>query len=173
LDTNPTPSLSGDFGPSQRLALALTGTVALPSPVPATARVFIGISPHHDAALPMASPRFFLKSVQTVSAKQVVTRIFDLAELRAVDLPAIPREDYVYPMRETHLIEGAIADEIKRAQDLLRGAEAAQPKVYEVLLYDDAVLYVREEAPVLMHVVYEYGVPAAESTVEVATLRCC
>jgi hypothetical protein len=121
----------------------------------------------------MASPRFFLKSVQTVSAKQVVTRIFDLAELRAVDLPAIPREDYVYPMRETHLIEGANADEIKRAQDLLRGAEAAQPKVYEVLLYEDAVLHVREEAPVLMHVVYEYGVPAAESTVEVATMRCC
>jgi hypothetical protein len=123
--------------------------------------------------LPTASPRFFLKSVQTLSAKHVVTRTFDLAELRAVNLPAPPRDDYVFPLRETHLIEAAIADEIKRAQDLLRGAEAAGAKVYELLLYDDAVLYVREEAPVLMHVVYEYGVPAAESAEQVSPMRCC
>jgi hypothetical protein len=173
LQTNATPTPSTALGRNQRLALALVGTVPLPSPIPATGRVFIGISPYHDDALPTASLRYFLKSVQTVSAKQVITRIFNLVELRAVSLPTATGEEYAYPTRETHLIEGQILDEIKRAQQLLLQAATAQPEVFELLLYEDAVLYVREDAPVLLHQVFEYGATAAECAEAGGALRCC
>jgi hypothetical protein len=131
------------------------------------------MNPDHDDALPTASPRFFLKSVQTVSAKQVITRIFDLAELRAVNLPTATGEEYSYPTRQTHLIEGKIAAEIKSAQQSLVQAVSSDLRVYETLLFEDAVLHVREDAPVLMHVAYEYGTSAAESAEECETAHCC
>jgi hypothetical protein len=170
LDTSPTPV--ADFGESQRLALALTGTVALPSPYPASAEVFLGINPFHDDALPMGSPKFFLKGVQRVSAKQVTTRIFSLSALRAVGLPTATGEEYCYPTRRTHLIEGEIAEKIKTAQQHLQASAAATSGSYEVALFADAVLYVREATPVLMHIVSEFGVTAAES-VETGFSGCC
>jgi hypothetical protein len=175
LEANATPTPSSELGSNQRLALTLVGTVQLPSPVPATGRVFIGINPHHDEALPTASPQFFLKSVQTVSSRHVITRIFDLAHLRAVGLPAATGEEYAYPTRETHLLEGNILDEIKRAQQLLRQAATTttQPEALELLLYEDAVLHVREDAPVLLHQVFEYGATAAECAELGGILPCC
>lgn len=57
----------------------------------------------------------------------------------------------------------AIKAEITRAAKKLTDAEAKKPGVYEVCLYEDAVIYVPESAPVLLRIQYEFGVSAVEA----------
>ncbi len=173
------PSRSTDFGPNQRIALALAGTVPVPSPVPASGRVYLGINPQHDESLiaNAGSPRFFLKVIQKVSAKQVITRIFALAELRAVSLLSTLGEGEGYEARQLQPVE-EFHDQLLYAKARLEEAATRAEGVYDLLLFHDAVLYVREAAPVLVRIQYEFGVTAAESAenveiIEKKSKHCC
>lgn len=175
MESNPTPS--NDFGPGQRRALALSGTVMLPSPCPAFGRVFIGINPDHEPTVASGSPRFFLKVVQTVSAKQAITWIFGLDELRAVKLapgvgsPEAPATRLAQPVDE-------FADQIAYARTRLEEALVDARRAYQLLLFPEAVLFIPEAAPVLVRILYEFGVTAAESVENIEilgkeTMACC
>jgi hypothetical protein len=247
---------SPEFCPAAQEILAKVGTVILPCPPPASGKLYIGINPDFDSDFPLASPEFFLRLVQTVSPKRVITRIFDLNDLRGISLPApetpdgkAPRVfrtvgqfadaiqdrkrslkaarrrlqslapvsdpsdlpasgknliilalvggvfhlrvfdndgDKIVDTDETQLpgkakkireIRSKIpaswnGDEIgMKDQDCLIAAVISLfcqcpeicPGVYEVCLHEDAVVYVRESAPVLLRFQYEYGVTAEES----------
>lgn len=83
-----TPFPSNEFGPAVQEAHAKIGTVALPYPPPASGPLYLGINPAYTPDLPSAAPKYFLRLVQTVSPKQVITRIVGLNELRGISLPA-------------------------------------------------------------------------------------
>ena len=185
MSDEPFPTI--DFGPSQRIALALAGTVALPSPPPATGRVFIGLNPIAEArsapalghvTYALGLPRYFLRSVQTVSDQQTITRILALDEMRAVKLPTgsvssgTDEHSKIMPASE-------IAAEIERIK---RELEESRPKdeqgLFETLWYPEAVLYVREAAPVFVRIQYELGLTAAEAAEHIAAFpflgkHCC
>jgi hypothetical protein len=152
---------SNQFGQATMVALAKAATVMLPYPRPASGRLYIGINPDFDPELPGGSPKFFLRLVQTVSPNQVITRIVDLNELRGISLPA-PSTKEVGPSREFRTVNG-IAKEIGTATDILTKAEHTERGVYEVCLFEDAVIFVLESAPVVIQIHYEFGVSAAEA----------
>ena len=171
MQSNPIASL--DFGPKQRLALALAGTVALPSPFPAWGRVYLGINPHHNPMLPGGSPRFFLKIVQFVSIRQVITRIFDLDALRAVSLVGDGEKEGACAPREPEPVE-EYAEQIAFARRWLEeGADGTG--VFELSLFPKAVLHVPEATPMLVRIQYEYGVLASEcaENVRIVDSRSC
>jgi hypothetical protein len=152
---------SNHFSRTTMEVLAKGGTVMLPYPPPASGRLFIGINPDFNADLPGGSPKFFLRLVQTVSPKQVITRIVDLNELRGISLPVPPNTECT-TSREFRTVN-EIATEIKEAKGTLTAAETAKRGVYEVCLFADAVIFVRELAPTFVKIEYEFGVSAAEA----------
>ncbi len=79
---------SREFGSEAVEALAKTGTVCLPCPPPAVGKLFIGINPDFNPDFPWASSEFFLRLVQNVSPKKVITRILALDDLRGICVPA-------------------------------------------------------------------------------------
>jgi hypothetical protein len=170
-----TPAVhSHPFSQATLDALAKAGTVMLPFPPPASGRLFVRINPDYNPHLPSGSPNYYLRLVQTVSSKQVIIRILGLNELRGVSLPApSTREGYVSrEFRSVNQIGRAIEGAITRLTD----AEATEPGVYEVCLFEDAVIFVGETAPVVVQIQYEFGVCAVESAenVDLRTvgLRC-
>jgi hypothetical protein len=169
-----TSVLSHPFSQATLDALAKAGTVMLPFPPPASGRLFVRINPDFNPHLPSGSPNYYLRLVQTVSQKQVIIRILGLNELRGVSLPAPPTKEG-YTSREFRTVN-QISREIEEAITRLTGAEAAEPGVYEVCLFEDAVIFVAETAPVVVQVSYEFGVCAVESAenVDLRTLglRC-
>ena len=146
----------------------------LPYPPPATGKLYIGINPDHippdwKLGLQLAgSPRFFLRVVQVVSPKVVITRIVDLKELRGVSLPVASTNEGG-PSREFKTASG-IQKAITDAVNKLVEAEKKKPGVYEILLYDDAVICVPESAPVFLRVKYEFAVSALEAAENVDAL---
>jgi hypothetical protein len=141
----------------------------LPYPPPASGRLFIGINPDFippDSKLGLVragAPRFFLRLVQVVSPKQVITRIVDLEQLHGVSLPADAA------LREFRTVSGIAAD-ITSAVNKLAAAETKKRGVYEVCLFEDAVIYVPDSAKVVIRIQYEFGVSAAEAAENVDQL---
>ncbi len=169
------PFHSAELDENSRKVLAQAGAVMLPYPPPASGELYIGINPHCHPELPSGAPRFFLRVVQKVGRSQVIRRIVDLNELRGISLPAGGgKEDKA--ARKFHTVN-EIAKAIAEAKDRLIAAEKAAPGVYEVCLYEDAVIYVRESAPVHLRIEYEFGVSAAEAAENVEILTrsepCC
>jgi hypothetical protein len=158
---------SDHFGPAAMEALAKAVTVMLPSPPPASGMLYLGISPHHNPDLPSVAPRYYLRLVQTVSPKQVITRIVGLDELRGVSLPASSTA-VGGASREFRTVHG-IAENLTRAVDALTEAKAKNPGAHEVCLFKDAVIYVPETAPVFVRVQheFEFAASAAEAAEQV------
>ncbi len=163
LDTKVIPSIKLEV--QQRLAIALAGTVSLPSPHPAHGKVSLGLHSSGRDELPAGSPRYYLKSVEHVSPRRVVTRIVALNDLRAVSRPEgddvadskVPRA--TQPVEDLLLDGGAILV----AKQNLEAAVKRAPGDYEIAIFPVAVLHVPETAAVLTRVVFEAGVTAAES----------
>lgn len=165
---------SDEFGQATKQALAKAATVMLPCPPPAHGKLYIGINPDFNPDLPFGSPNFFLRLVQRVSPKEVITRIVDLNELRGLSVPASTTEGVV--LREFRTVND-IAEEIEHAKDILTAAAEAVRRVYEVCLFENAVIYVPEWAPVFLRILYEFGVSAVEAAENVESLvspeTCC
>lgn len=163
LDTNVVPSIKLDV--QQRLAIALAGTVALPSPYPAYGKVSLGLDSSGRDERPSACPRYYLKSVENLSARQVVTRIVALNDLRAVSRPDGDDVAASKAPRVTELVENLFLDGgvILVAKQKLEAAVKRAPGDYEIVIFPVAVLHVPETAAVLTTVVSHAGVTAAES----------
>jgi hypothetical protein len=80
--TNPAPILA--YGDVQITALALAGTVALPSPFPASARISMVISPEPSEDGTSIEQRFSLKLVEVIGDKLVVSRFVRVEHVRAI-----------------------------------------------------------------------------------------
>ena len=163
-------SPSDQFGPATREAIAKAGTVELPSPRPASGQLYLGINPDFidrssNPDLPSGAPHYFLRLVQHVSQNVVITRIVDLKELRGVSLPAkegTPPAKEGTARREFRTVND-IAKDITAAISTLTKAAESKRGVYEVCLFEDAVIYVPESAPVVIRINKEFGVSAAEA----------
>ena len=157
---------SHEYGQHTTEALAKAGTVQFPCPPPASGKLYLGINPdfsdgHRNPDLPSVSPQYFLRLVHIVSQQLVITRIIDLKELRGVSLPAAPTtKDGASRVFRT---VNDFTEEITNAISALTKAESKKPGEYEVVLFEDAVIYVPESAPVLLRIQYELGVSAAEA----------
>ena len=140
---------STELGPDQRLALALAGTVALPSPFPATGRVSVLMVPRprqHDQATELD---FFLKSIHVVSPRNIVTRIVEIDALRAVGCYS-GDGGYSWGGEWTVVPAGYLSEKIKAAMKSLSSADLGPGGgSYEIPLLESAVLYVPESTPVL------------------------
>lgn len=152
----PTKSYSSELGPDQEIALAVTGTAALPSPFPATARVSLLIIPGLKVGQREGVARYFLKSVQVISPRCIVTRTVGLDDVRAIGYPSSGSEGEwtIAPI-------GRCAAQIDAAIEASKPAEADAGFSYEIPLFDQAVLHVIEHAAVLHR--QEYGLTAAVS----------
>jgi hypothetical protein len=168
------PVRSNPFSRDSLEALAKVGTVKLPHPHPASGRLYIGINPDSNPDsnpnLPAGPPKFFLRLVQTVSTKQVVTRIVDLKELRGISLPATSTEKGKTSRKFHTVNDREIADQIREKTSSLMLAERTESGVYEVVLFEDAIILVPESAPTVVQIQFEFGVTAAEAAEHVDLL---
>jgi hypothetical protein len=167
---------SSEFGPEQELAFALTGTVALPSPFPATGRVSILVVRETQAPDDQPHIKVFLKSVQVVNVQCIVTRIVAREAVRAIGYYSNGQTeamDGVWTVVPIERFLQTFATASQAAKDL----ENDRGCSFEVPLLLRAVLYVPESAQVLHRI--ELGLTAAVSAgapVPITSeqeLRCC
>jgi hypothetical protein len=140
-----------EFQREQRVAFALAGTVALPSPFPAAARVLLGI-------YPVTTPRgdLYLKLIHVASETSLVTRIIWLEDVRGIRVP---------PKDETGELLGLHGWPLLLPGEVREAAEETKAKAKpsdELELYRRAIIYVPEAAPVVTR--FEFGMTAAESS---------
>jgi hypothetical protein len=146
-----------EFTDEHKATLALAGTVALPSPFPASARIFVGIMPASAAG-----DQHYLKIVEKIGDKHTVTRLMNLDYLRAVRLR--PASGSYNDAREWEL---KTAEELQAELATAKSKLPAKPATaHEVPLFpaqqvQEGVVYVPESAPVLVRA--EYGVLAGEA----------
>jgi hypothetical protein len=136
--------------------MALAGTVALPSPFPASGAVSIVAIPEDGDC------EMFIKVVQVVSLKRIITRLVRPQDIRALRAPANGTRlggPETWPIRLPKVIGPEIA---ALEQDIRRILEqsGARSEV-AVPWYPAAIVYVPEMAPVLHRL--EIGLTAAIS----------
>jgi hypothetical protein len=148
-----------DFHAPHQTALTLAGTVALPSPYPACGSLSIVVAPEDG------DHETYVKIVQHVSSKRIITRFVRLCDVRAIRVPekadsfASPE---TWPLIGPKEVRRQIGnkDEELRAEAIKSGGAAEFPWV------PAAIVYVPEPAPVLHR--NDVGVTAAVSAEEVA-----
>ena len=156
-----------EFGPDQRAALSLAGTIALPSPFPATARITIGVMPRTNTPGADPTPRFFLKLVEHLRDNYIVTRLASLKDLRAIRFRSAPTQPG-QPWHWTLKTREDLFTDLDDARKLLESqaeeaSRAGLPFSYETDLDSGAygILYVPETAQILVRV--EFGLLASEA----------
>ncbi|MGO9914874.1 MAG: hypothetical protein ACLQIB_09210 [Isosphaeraceae bacterium] len=154
---------SSEFGPKQEMAFSVTGTVAIPSPIPATGEVSALLVVQDTQDKKEQSNLNFktlLKSVQVVNQQCVVTRIVAYDSVRAVafysdgDKEARDGEWTVVPASR-------LAPMLAPALQALKEVDKERGGTFEFPLFERAVLYVSESASILHRV--EFGLTAAVS----------
>jgi hypothetical protein len=148
-----------DFRPSHQTAIKLAGTVALPSPFPASGAIYIVVAPEDG------DYETYLRIVQPVTGKRIITRFVRLADVRAIRAPA-KAEAAGSP--ETWEVIGPkdIERQIAKKEKELRAEAAKSGAACESEWLPAAIVYVPEAAPVLHR--NDVGVTAAVSAEEVA-----
>jgi hypothetical protein len=148
-----------DFHPSHQTAIKLAGTVALPSPFPAFGALHILVAPEDG------DYETYLRIVQHVTGKRIVTRFVRLADVRAIKAPA---NADAAGSPETWDVIGPkdIQREIAKKEKELRAEAAKSGIACESEWLPGAIVYVPEAAPVLHR--NDVGVTAAVSAEEVA-----
>ena len=137
-----------DFLEEHKTALYLTGTVSIPSPYPANARVYV-VPPSKE----LGQGAHFIKIVQILNEKQFHTWFVNLDDVVAVRAP------------------GAASDKsLPHGGWIIKPAEEVKKKAIEILkdekgksnalLHHQAVVIVKEGAPVISR--YELVTTAAE-----------
>jgi hypothetical protein len=160
-----------ELGEEQKLAFDLAGTVGLPSPFPAVGRVFVVRTPKKAEAGEKDDPgaRFFIKIVQTISPKHIATLFLETDDVRAVRCPpeSGPATDLAsWKFQNIDEVRGQIKGAIKE----LSKPDYAAAGSFEVELFEEAVVYVPEFAPVLSRV--EFALVAATAAEQVAIHIC-
>jgi hypothetical protein len=147
-----------DFHPSHQTAIKLAGTVALPSPFPAFGALHIVVAPEDG------DYETYLRIVQPVTGKRIITRFVRLADVRAVKAPARPEaaaSPETWDVIGAKDIERRIAKKVKELR-----AEAAKSGVAcDSEWLPAGIVYVPESAPVLHR--NDVGVTAAVSAEDV------
>jgi hypothetical protein len=148
-----------DFHPSHQAAIKLAGTVALPSPFPASGAVSIVVAPEDG------EHETYLRIVQAITGKRIITRFVRLADVRAIKAPATPGSPEgpeTWALIGHKQIVRMIADKEKK----LRTSATKSGGATESEWLPAAIVYVPEAAPVLHR--NDVGVTAAVSAEEVA-----
>jgi hypothetical protein len=148
-----------DFQQSHQTAIKLAGTVALPSPFPSCGAVSVVVAPEDGEF------ETYVKIVQIVSVRRIVTRFVRLDDVRAVRAPAQgsaaggPESwPFIGPKEARRQIEKKEKD--LRAQVKKSGSAAESDWL------PAAIIYAPEGAPVLHR--NDVGVTAAVSAEDVA-----
>lgn len=151
-------------------AVALVGTVALPSPYPAYGVVSFVLSDWDGDAV------IYVRIVQVVSQRRAITRFVRPEDIRAIRIKPDGDDDAdpeSWPILGPAKTRREIAD---RQADIIAHAQEAGVKHLEESWHVAAILHVHEAAPVLHR--HEAGVTAAASAEFVeffshAGIPCC
>ncbi len=148
---------TADLGSDHLVALSLVGTVALPSPFPATGRIHVVRlpPPKGDA---QAAPKFHIKIVQKINDSCIVTRFVDPSAVSMIRFqPATESkstEQGPFSLDKAG-VQKMVADQKWTVIDD-RATYATEPHPHHT-----GVVHVPESQPVLLR--YELSVPAATS----------
>ncbi len=148
-----------DFHSTHQAALKIAGTVALPSPFPACGAVSIVVAPEDG------DYETYIRIVQHVSSRRIITRFVRLADVRAIRAPE-PGAGQGGPDTWPLLGPKEVLRRISKKEKELRGAATKSGSASESDWLPAAIVYVPEAAPVLHR--NDIGVTAAVSAEEVA-----
>ncbi len=155
-----------DFTIDHHQAVTLAGTVPLPSPYPAYGQAFFAYTEWDG------EPVVYVKLVQVVSPKNIVTRFIKPEDVRAIRTRTASEytDPETWPLLSPTKTRKAIDDGIKA---IIAKAKAAKATHLEISWQTAAILYVAEAAPVLhrhdvaMTAALSFEQPALTST------HCC
>jgi hypothetical protein len=148
-----------DFHQSHQTAIKLAGTVALPSPYPSCGAVSIMVTPDDGEF------ETYVKIVQIVSARRIVTRFIRLADVRAVRAPA-PGGAACGPESWPIIGPKEVRRQTEKKEKDLRAQVTKSGAAAESEWLPAAIIYAPEAAPVLHR--NDVGVTAAVSAEDVA-----
>jgi len=148
-----------DFHSSHQTAIMLTGTVALPAPFPACGSLCVVAAPE-DGDI-----EIYIKIVQIVSARRIITRFARLADIRAIRAMA-PGEAPCGPENWPIIGPKEVARQISKMENDLRAAAKKTASPCESEWLKGAIVYVPEAAPILHR--NDVGVTAGVSAEDVA-----
>jgi hypothetical protein len=140
-------------------AIKLAGTVALPSPFPAFGSISIVVAPDDG------DHETYLRIVQSVTGKRIITRFVRLADVRAIRAPATA-EAALSPETWDLIGPKEVQRRIAEKEKELRAAASKSGSATEAEWLAAAIVYVPEAAPVLHR--NDVGVTAAVSAEDVA-----
>jgi hypothetical protein len=148
-----------DFHQGHQSAMKLAGTVALPSPYPALGSVAIVVAPDDG------DHETYLRIVQHVTGKRIITRFVRLADVRAIRVPATADAE---GNPETWELIGPkeIGRRIAKHEKGLRATASKSGSASDADWLAAAIVYVPEAASVLHR--NDVGVTAAVSAEDVA-----
>jgi hypothetical protein len=148
-----------DFHSTHQAALKIAGTVALPSPFPACGSLSIIVAPEDG------DYETYIRIVQVVSGRRMITRFVRLADVRAI---RAPEKSTAQGPPETWqiILAKEVQRRISKKEKDLRTAATKSKTACESEWLPAAIVYVPEAAPVLHR--NDVGVTAAVSAEEVA-----
>lgn len=151
-------SPSKDLGPEQMTALGLVGTVALPSPFPASGRILLVRHPLPPGTDDESARKYHVKIVQAINDSCIVTRFVDHNAVRLIRFqPASQGE----PSKERPFsLDQAAVQKMVSDQKWDVTDERASHEI-EPYPQHTGVVHVPETQPVLLR--YDLSVPAATS----------
>ncbi len=150
--------LHPDVRDAHDIGRALVGTVEVPSPVPAAAIILVGLGAPLDSGAVLAtatghtglpSGKFYLKVVEIFSHQTIITRFFDLADIRGLKeyLEGDHGEGKIWSARKLK----------KNLDDAISTLENGQE--FEVVLAKKGVVFIHESTRALLR--FDHYVPAA------------
>ncbi len=146
-----------EFTNAHHNAVTLAGTVALPSPYPATGEAFFVLTDWDSEQV------VYVKLVQVMSSKQMITRFVRPEDVRAIRAKPSVAGTSDDPNDWPLLSPSKTQKEIRAGETaIIAHAKAAKLKYLEELWHAEVILYVPETAAVLHR--NEFGVTAAVSS---------
>jgi hypothetical protein len=175
--TKPTPILA--YGDAQIAALTLAGTVALPTPFPASARISIVMSPELSEDGISTEQRFSLKLVEVIGDKLIVTRFVSLENVRAIRFCSgsnTKDDPWIWQLKiskELSVDFNSTKEELKAHSETFTSAGTKFSFEHALGSGTRGTVYVPETAPVLVRT--EVAVVAAQAVdiANPAAIRIC
>jgi hypothetical protein len=141
-----------DFNTAQRTALCRAGAVALPAAFPAYGQVSLRLTWNDGQII------FYVKIVQVVTSRRIVTWFVHLGDIRAIQV--VDKKDGK-SCPGSIMLPAEFKEHIAQKAKQLESEHKGKGIELEDRLYERAIVYVPEHAPVLHRL--ECGVTAAVS----------